>query len=540
MKLRIGTAAILLLGFAVVLFAFDFGSRQKNFYAFAYSNKAETRKLEAESRSGAVAAADSELSRVIDQAIDESNFASARWGIFVMSLRDGRILYARDGDKLFTPASNMKIFTTAVALDLLGAEYRWRTSVYAQGEPDASGTISGDLHLYGRGAPDLLSQSKENQSSLVALADALYERGVRRVKGNVIGDESYFRGNQLGDGWLWNDVQWYFGAVPSALSINANEIDLSVTPATRAGTPATITVSRSPNYFHVVNNVATGEAGAKARVGIVRGHNDGEFVVWGEFPAGGRGFGVRLAVGNPALWAATLFKEALAARGIVVDGQPGHRDFRGPDNGKINPQQSAELASVTSKSLAEIVAETNKRSNNLYAELILRTLGKERGVMAPVTDPSKRERGDDEAGLAVIKLWLERTGIHTKGLALHDGSGLSRLNLVTPASIGHLLAAEAKMASFGVFRDSLPVAGKDGTLGSRMSDTAGQLTAKTGSLTYVDSLSGYATTSVGEVLAFSIICNDATVRGNSAFVIDKIGRALVAYPTSDPQKPLKK
>ena len=142
------------------------------------------------------------------------------------------------------------------------------------------------------------------------------------------------------------------------------------------------------------------------------------------------------------MWAATLFKEALAARGIVIEGQPRHRDFRGADNEKIDPQHASELASVTSKSLAEIVAETNKRSNNLYAELILRTLGKERGVMVPVTDPSKRERGDDEAGLAVVKLWLERAGIHTNGLALHDGSGLSRLNLVTPAVIGHLLAAE--------------------------------------------------------------------------------------------------
>src|SRR6185503_16493183 len=117
---------------------------------------------------------DIELGKAIDQAIDESQFASARWGVFVMSLRDGRVLYSRDGEKLFTPASNMKIFTTAVALDLLGADFRWRTSVYAAAEPDASGTLNGDLTLYGRGAPDLVSHAQENQSSLAQLADALY------------------------------------------------------------------------------------------------------------------------------------------------------------------------------------------------------------------------------------------------------------------------------------------------------------------------------------------------------------------------------
>jgi serine-type D-Ala-D-Ala carboxypeptidase/endopeptidase (penicillin-binding protein 4) len=539
MRMRIRIAVILLLAFAAAMFVIGFGREPKNAFAYVNLDKLENKTPGATSEGRrAATGADTELGKAIDQAIAESEFSSARWGVFVMSLRDGRVLYSRDGEQLFTPASNMKIFTTAVALDLLGADYRWRTSVYAAAQPDAGGTINGDLTLYGRGAPDLVSHSQENQSSLVQLADALYARGVRRVKGNVVGDESYFRGNQFGDGWLWNDVQWYFGAEASALSIHGNEINLNVTPASRAGTGATVTVNRSPEFFHVVNNVATRESSIKSRVGINRGRTDNEFVVWGEFPAGGSGFGARLSVPHPALWAASLLRDALVARGIVVDGQPVQRDFRAPE--QFDPQKALELTAVTSKPLAAIVTETNKRSINLNAELILRTLGKERGALVPVKDTQARERGDDEAGLAVIRLWLERSGISSNRLALHDGSGLSRLDLITPEAAARLLAATAKTSIFSAFHSSLPIAGKDGTLGSRMEATEGRIVAKTGSLTYDDALSGYATTSEGETLAFSIICNDATGRGNSSSVIDQIGQALADYPSSKSQKLLKK
>jgi D-alanyl-D-alanine carboxypeptidase/D-alanyl-D-alanine-endopeptidase (penicillin-binding protein 4) len=157
---------------------------------------------------------DAVLAHDIDQLIDKSDSAKARWGVFVMSLKDGRVLYSRDGDKLFTPASNMKIFTTAVALDLLGPDFRWRTSVYVSTPPTAEGVIDGDLILYGRGAPDLDSTKIE---SLPALADQLQRRGVRRVRGKIIGDEGYFRGETYGVGWQWNDLQWYYGAATERL-----------------------------------------------------------------------------------------------------------------------------------------------------------------------------------------------------------------------------------------------------------------------------------------------------------------------------------
>lgn len=471
------------------------------------------------------------LTQRIDRAIDEGEVASARWGISVISMRDGRALYARNADKLFTPASNMKIYTTAVALDLLGADHKWRTSVYADAEPDAAGAIAGDLVLYGRGAPDLVAQTRNNNdNSLARLADDLYNRGVRRVRGNVIGDESYFRGEPLGDGWQWNDIQWYFGAEASALSINGNEVGVNILPPDKTGAPPLVNVSTLDGYVSVQNAMITVNRGERLTVGIKRDLSTNSVRVWGEFPLGSRGFGARLSVHNPALWAAGLFLATLKARGIVVEGKTQQRDSRHPPSERFDPARSKELAFVLSSPLREITRDTNKESVNLNAELILRTLGRERHDMLSAPEPVGRERGDDEVGLTLIRLWLSRAGIPTGGLALHDGSGLSRLNLVTPESISRLLVAVAKTAVGPAFRESLPISGRDGTLGGRLRTITDRVSAKTGALTYDNSLSGYLTTTTGEVLAFSVLCNDQTSRRSSTQQIDRIVSILAEFP----------
>lgn len=472
------------------------------------------------------------LSQSIDSVIDQSELASARWGVSVISLTTGREVYGRNAGQLFIPASNMKVYTTGVALDLLGADYRWRTSAYAKTQPDATGTISGDLTLYGRGAPDLVAQAKKDgHGSLAQLVDDLYQRGVRQVRGNVIGDESYFRGETLGDGWPWTDLQWYFGAEASALSINDNEVELSIRPPAKTDAPPQVNVNDGDNYVSIHNSLAVVKRGERMTIGIERGLSDNQVRVWGEFPSGSKGFGARLSVHNPSLWAARLFLKALQARGIKVQGTAETRDARVPSNDRFDPSASTELAFVSSKPLSEIVKETNKASVNLYAELLLRTLGRERGNLVSTSEPVGRERGDDEAGLQVIRLWLSRAGISTSGMALHDGSGLSRLNLVTPESISRLLASLSKTAIGPVFRASLPISGRDGTLGGRLGKLGDRVTAKTGSLTYSTSLSGYVTATGGEVLAFSILCNDQTARTSTSRVIDQIVSLLAADPT---------
>lgn len=474
-----------------------------------------------------------ELARKIDEAIEGSDFAAARWGVYVMSLRDRRVIYARDAARPFTPASNMKVYTTAVALDTLGADYRWRTSVYADKEPDQRGTIAGDLVLYGRGAPDFASNTKKDSSDQLAqLADELYKRGLRRVEGNLIGDESYFRGEPLGDGWLWNDIQWYFGAEVSALTINSNEATVTITPG-KPDEAADVKFEKDDSYLHLTNDARTSARGSSLTIGVTRGLSDNNLRVWGDFPATGKSYSVRVSVHQPALWAATLFRQALNARGITVEGQTRTRDARVSPDEQFNTERAVELASVTSKSLGEIARATNKYSINLNAELILRTLGRERRDLAPDPDPVKmRIRGDDQAGLSVVRLWLERAQIQTAGLSLHDGSGLSRLDIVTPEATARLLAAVAQTPSAEIFRDSLPVAGRDGTLSGRLGITGGRVQAKTGTLSYNNSLSGYVVAADDEPYAFSIICNDETAKGSSTTVIDAIARLLADYKES--------
>jgi len=475
---------------------------------------------------------DPALAELIDRALEQSDVRAARWGVFVMSLNDGRVLYSRDADKPFTPASNMKIYTTAVGLDLLGADYRWRTSIYANKQPDTNGVIAGDLTLYGRGAPDLISKSKGDAPSLAKLADQLYQSGVREIRGQIIGDNSYFRGELFGVGWQWNDIQWYFGAEPSALTIDENSVEVTIAPA-KQGSNATVVVNPNSSPVHLTNNTMTGARDATTSIGIMRDLSGNEVRVWGDFPVDGRAFSAFLSIHDPALWAATLFKQALISRGIKVGGEARTRDFRVASNDKFDPQKAFELAYEESEPLGTIVHRTNKESNNLFAELILRTIGKERGASAPDPDPRKnRERGDDEAGTAVVRSWLESKGINTRALAIRDGSGLSRLDLVTPETSARLLAAIANSNSATTFHDSLPIAGRDGTLSSRLNKVTGRIFAKTGTLTYTHSLSGYATTPNNETVVFSIMCNDTTADRAALRTIDEIAGALADFRPS--------
>jgi D-alanyl-D-alanine carboxypeptidase/D-alanyl-D-alanine-endopeptidase (penicillin-binding protein 4) len=506
---------------AIVLAALAFWGIAERVSSNSPSTKAEETSLKPISS----AAFDTTLARDVDQLIDADS-GKARWGVFVVSLKDGRVLYARDADKLFTPASNMKIYTTAVALDLLGSDYRWRTSVYASTQPTGDGVIDGDLILYGRGAPDLGSQDGEG---VAALADELQRRGVRTVRGNIIGDESYFRGEMYGIGWQWNDLQWYYGAQPSALSIDENAVEVTLGPGNKTAGPASVVITPNDNRLQVTNNATTGARDAATTVGIKRGLSTNEVVVWGEFPIAGHAYSAFLSVHDPALRAATVFKRLLSARGIQVDGSVESRDFRVPESKQFDAQKGIELANIESTTLGEIVHRTNKQSNNLYAELILRTLGKEKSALAP--DPDVRRnatRGDDEAGVAVVKKWLSDHNINATSIAIHDGSGLSRLDLITPDTTGRLLAIAAQASWHQVFYDSLPIAGRDGTLQGRLTDTVGRIAAKTGSLTYDHALSGYATTPTGDVLAFSIICNDATGQTRPVRTIDAIASRITA------------
>ena len=447
----------------------------------------------------------------INQIIEQSELANARWGVIAISLKDGRIVCGRDERKLFNPASIEKTLTAIVALDKLGADYRWKTSVYAS-KPIENETLDGDLTIYGRGAPDFDEEGLEN------LAAQLQARGLKRVKGNIIGDESYFKGDSLGDGWTWNDVQWYYGAEASALSYKENELDVY----TQDGKPVS-----SNDLAQIENALQPKPADKIESYGIKRGLADNQIYVWGY---GDKSSG-RMSVANPPRWIAKLLKDALEKKGITVEGNVKSVNWQSKD--KLNVETNVELAAVESKPLGEVIVRMNKHSVNLYAELLLRTLGKNFGDTAPDEIKQLQDvRGDDAAGTSVIKKFLRENKVLTDDIQIHDGSGLSRLDFVTPEAFGRALIYAAQSKFSDVFINSLPIAGTDGTLGGRLGKVKGKVMAKTGTIAFVNSLTGYALTNEGEVLTFAVISNNV-MKKSGPNVIDAITINLVEQSSGE-------
>ncbi|MBX7221114.1 MAG: D-alanyl-D-alanine carboxypeptidase/D-alanyl-D-alanine-endopeptidase [Blastocatellia bacterium] len=453
--------------------------------------------------------------------------AAGRVGIRVQSLSTGQILADVDGMKVFQPASNMKLYSTAAALDKLGPDFRIRTSVYAA-PPDANGIVQGDLILYGRGDPNLSSRfnEKKNDPTLTPLekmADAVAAAGVKRITGDLVGDESYFRAAPLGNGWEWNDLQWYYGTAVSALSSNDNQIRLSLVPGKSAGDTCQITVFPPTPTVTIINRTVTYSGKGERKVGIHRGLADNVFEVWGSFPVGDEGFSANLAIHDPALFTASLFKQMLVKRGVQIDGQIKRADANWREQQPIDFNKVKELTGWDSLALAEMIKVVNKHSQNLHAELMLRQVGKQFGP---------KDKDADEAGCLMVEDLLKRAGCNTSVLRLRDGSGLSRLDYISPESTVKLLTYMHKHAYAAAYLDSLPIAGVDGTLSGRMGKTKAEnnLRAKTGTLDDVSSLSGYVTASNGDILVFSIISNNLTQsRTDGVAAGNLLGEALANY-----------
>ncbi len=439
----------------------------------------------------------------INQTIDGSEFSNARWGVFVVSLKNGRVVCERDSRKLFNPASVHKILTSIVALDKLGADYKWQTKVVSNA-PISDGVVHGDLILYGHGAPDFDEQGLDN------LIAQLKAKNLKKITGRIVGDESFFRGDNLGDGWTWNDAQWYYGSEASALSIDRNLTEITLQNG------KVIAANAFVKTVGAIKPVEDYEA-----YGIKRDLGSDEIYIWGNV----NHFEAKVSVSKPALTAAKMFKEALQKNGITVEGDAVTADWKSEDT--VDETKAVELASVDSQTLGEIVRRMNKDSVNIYAELILRTLGKRFGDTAPDEIRAvNKMRGDDAAGASVVKKWLTENSVATDEIKIHDGSGLSRLDFVTPEAFGRALVFAAQSKFSETFKNSLPVAGTDGTLRGRMGNLRGKVLAKTGSITYVNALAGYAKNKADETFAFVVVCNNQTRKENSSMVLDAVAGKL--------------
>jgi D-alanyl-D-alanine carboxypeptidase/D-alanyl-D-alanine-endopeptidase (penicillin-binding protein 4) len=449
-----------------------------------------------------------ELRARVREMVARSEFASSNLAIKVASLDTGRVILEENASKWMQPASNMKLYTVAAALDRLGPDYHFITSVYAPARPEASGTVRGDLVVYGRGDPSYATRFNvagdgDYYRAIDELATKITAAGVRRVEGDLVGDESYFTGGPLPAGWEWDDLQWWYGAEVSALTVNDNSVDLSVKPGARVGDPCRITIGPDTSVVTIVDRTKTSDRGSTRELAVHRPLGQNTIEIRGTMPLDDRGFTASLAVPRPALVFVTMLRTALERRGVVFTGNVRTIDAQGRTDTQPLPVSSlVEIATRQSPPLSVIAAQTLKPSQNLYAELILRALGK-----ATATNPKQTS---EEAGIAAVKEFLTRAGIEPGRIVMLDGSGLSRANLVTAEATTRLLVYMNTHRAGAVFREALPVAGLDGTLRNRMKGTPAQnnVRAKTGTLGTATSLSGYVFSAAGERLVFSLMINN--------------------------------
>jgi D-alanyl-D-alanine carboxypeptidase/D-alanyl-D-alanine-endopeptidase (penicillin-binding protein 4) len=467
----------------------------------------------------------------ISAILAEPDFARGFWGIEITSLTTGKVLYSQNADKLFTPASNTKLFTTAASLALIGPDYKFKTSVETNGPLDKHGRLSGDLLLVGRGDPnlsgrelpyDLRTQRNERPIKVLEdLADSLVQKGVKYVDGDLVADDSYFAFERYGEGWSQDDLVWGDGAPVSALTINDNVVFVDILPADRAGERAFVTVVPFADYYRIDNRIMTTPAGTARRIFFNREPGSTALTLWGEMPIDDKGANEALAIEDPAAFAAELFRSLLEKRGITVYGRERthHTELAGLSTFSVTataearggegdsprlgqPNQGMVLASFESKPLLDDIRVINKVSQNLHAEILLRLLGRQKGNAATI-----------ESGLEVLRGFLSKAGVPVDQYVFYDGSGLSRQNLVTPHAVVTLLQYASEQPWGAGFRDTLPVAGVDGSLADRFKGTIaqGRVYGKTGSLGGVKTLSGYATTNHGEPIAFAILTNNFNV-----------------------------
>ncbi|HET8925183.1 MAG TPA: D-alanyl-D-alanine carboxypeptidase/D-alanyl-D-alanine-endopeptidase [Candidatus Acidoferrum sp.] len=447
-----------------------------------------------------------------DALLGTGSAGKGEWGLLIVDGESGETLFEQNADKYFVPASNMKLFTTALALAKLGPEYRFHTTLETDGTLSSDGVLTGNLVLVGRGDPNLSNRKfpydlKEEfdgppEKALAELADALAARGVKQISGDVIGDDGYFPRERYPNGWEIDDMVWEYGAAVSAIVVGDNTVALTLTPGEEAGNPVQAAVRPATPDFLVENNVVTSATEVKSDLTLKREPGANRVVVSGTLPAKSAPRKLILAIEEPAQHAAALLKSLLEERGVRVVGVARARHDSSDRTG--DPAVLAEHVSVP---LGDAVKLINKISQNLHTEMLLRTVARQNGVWAKPEDLMKAPAD-----------FYAAAGIAPDDVIQTDASGLSRHDLVTPRAIVTLLSFARKQPWFETYYASLPVAATDGTLEDRMKNTiaAGRIHAKTGSVTHVSTLSGFAETPGGRRLIFSFLSNNRGGKNHEA------------------------
>lgn len=453
------------------------------------------------------------LAAFADSLLDAPMWRSAHWGVLVVDPASGDTLYSRNAGKLFLPASNAKLVTAAVALAQLGTEYRYPTRVLAR--PPRDGVIEGDFVVVGRGDPTVSdSVSGSAMRPLLALADSLQARGVRRITGALASGANVFPGDTLGLGWAWDDLDDGYAAPVDELLFNEGFARVTVYGAARPGGP----VHWRTEPATTVPQVGRVEVVTDRNCCMIRSRVTADYDMRGARPQlvlrgtvrAGDSAHVTVALRAPNTAFLEALHEALRGRGIEVAGGV-RADTVADTTGLVT------LATRTSPPLPAVLAAFQKPSQNQIGEVLLRTLGLERAGV-----------GSADSGLAVVRRQLAAWGIDSSLAVLRDGSGLSRHNFLAPEAIVRLLDLMRQRADFDAYYQALPVGGVDGTIRERTLGTlaAGNVRAKTGTLDKARALSGYVTTADGQVLLFSMIANNHTVPTRE---VERVQDALLAW-----------
>lgn len=462
-----------------------------------------------------------DLEHRIDQLVESSPAsAHAIVGVSVIQLSSGKPIYRRNDDRLLLPASNMKLLTSAMALQRLGPDYKFTTKLMLEPSGDLALLGSGDPSLSGRVFPyDKDAAAGPGLQAIDDLADQAVKSGITRIDGDIVGDDRLYPWAPYAPSWTQDDALREFGAPVSALTINENVLTLLIRPGGHPGDPATVEINPALEYYAIDNRLITIAPSPDARVRISRANGSRQILLWGSIPAGHGALAETLAIDDPALYAACALYNALTRRGIVVSGKPvaRHRttfEDEDPPSGNI-------VASRQSPPLGQLLQVMDKVSQNLFAELMLREVGR-----------ATHHMGTRDAGLDELAAFLAEIGVPKDDARVEDGSGLARNAMVTPRLLTKLLAFMHAAPRHDDFIAMLPIGGEDGTLRRRFADAsskaAGAIRAKTGSLARALALSGYAESKTYGPVAFSIIVNDFSApQSEVRAMIDKIAVALL-------------
>jgi D-alanyl-D-alanine carboxypeptidase/D-alanyl-D-alanine-endopeptidase (penicillin-binding protein 4) len=448
----------------------------------------------------------SPLALLVDSLISAPEFDGALWGVLVIDSQTGDTLASHNAGAMLLPASNLKLVTSSVALTHLGAAYRFHTLVAARGRV-RNGRLAGDLLVVGRGDPSVSDHMQgDAMKPLLAMADSLAAHGVRSISGRVLAAGDAFPGPTLGYAWAWDDFEDDYGAPTDELLFNEGFSTLAVHAGRRVGRKVSVRTEPARTWPHVVvTATARRQSAAGAPLEAVKDTVHGGVRLTGTLPLGDS---ARLVVTDrdPDKAYIAAFTEALKARGISV------RGARLDSSARVDT-----LFSYASPPLSDVLAAMLLPSQNQIAEMLFKTIGLEgTGV------------GSGDSSRAVIGRQLAEWGVPAREAVIHDGSGLSRQDYVTPRTLVRVLDAMRRSPEFDALQAALPVAGVSGTLASRMRGTPaqGNAHAKTGSMTAVRSLSGYVTSANGHLIEFTIIGNNFVAPSSA---VARVQDAIVSY-----------